>query len=54
MKHYEFTSGFRSLYDKAVAAYISGKRGALTYFTEDESAWLASNGINAQHMYDYA
>ena len=54
MKHYEFTSGFRSLYDKALAAYISGKRGALTYFTEDESAWLASNGINAQHMYDYA
>lgn len=54
MSHYAFAQTFRSLYDKAVAAYASGQRGADTYFTADESAWLASNGLTAQHLYDYA
>jgi hypothetical protein len=54
MKHYTFATTFRSLYDKAVALYATGQRGADTFFTADESAWLASNGITAQHLYDYA
>jgi hypothetical protein len=54
MKHYTFAKTFRSLYDKAVALYDKGQRGADTYFTSDEVAWLASNGITAQHLYDYA
>jgi hypothetical protein len=54
MKHYTFAKTFRSLYDKAVSLYAAGQRGADTFFTADESAWLASNGITAQHLYDYA
>lgn len=54
MKHYTFAQTFRSLYDKAVSLYAKGQRGADGYFTADESAWLASNGLNAQHLYDYA
>lgn len=54
MKHYTFAATFRSLYDKAVSFYSAGRRGSDTYFTADESAWLAGNGITAQHLYDYA
>ncbi|HEY8932823.1 MAG TPA: DUF5069 domain-containing protein [Rariglobus sp.] len=54
MSHYTFAQTFRSLYDKAVAAYAAGRRGAETYFNADESVWLASNGLTAQHLYDYA
>jgi hypothetical protein len=54
MKHYEFTTTFRSLYDKAVGLYARGQRGADSYFTAEENAFLAANGITAQHLYDYA
>ncbi len=54
MSHYAFAHTFRSLYDKAVALYAAGRRGTESYFTADESAWLASNGITPQHVYDYA
>ena len=54
MKHYTFADQFRTLYDKAVKLYAAGQTGAATYFTADESAFLAANGITAQHLYDYA
>jgi hypothetical protein len=54
MKHYDFPIQFRSLYDHAVALYAKGNREAATYFNPAQSAWLASNGITAQHLYDYA
>jgi hypothetical protein len=54
MKHYEFTEGFRKLYDKAVGLYARGQREATTYFSPAESAWLSANGLTAQHLYDYA
>jgi Domain of unknown function (DUF5069) len=54
MNHYEFTSGFKSLYDKAVSFYINGRRDALTYYSSEEVDWLSKNGITSQHMYDYA
>jgi hypothetical protein len=54
MKHYTFPKTFRALYDKAGALYAQGRRGAGTYFTSDEIAFLAANGITAQHLYDYA
>ena len=54
MKHYDFADKFRALYDKAVRLYASGQTGAGTYFTAEETAFLAANGINAQHLYDYA
>lgn len=54
MPHYDFAHVFRSLYDKAVAQYAEGRRGADTFFNADECAWLASNGLTPQHLYDYA
>lgn len=54
MAHYDFTDQFRALYDQAVALYAQGKRGADTFFNPDQQAFLAANGITAQHLYDYA
>jgi hypothetical protein len=54
MKHYDFTARFRALYDKAVGLYARGQRGADTFFSTAESAWLAANGLSAQNFYDYA
>ena len=54
MKHYTFAQTFRALYDKAVALYAKGQRGADTFFSTDEKAFLSANGIAAQHLYDYA
>ncbi|MEO5960110.1 MAG: DUF5069 domain-containing protein [Opitutaceae bacterium] len=54
MKHFDFPKKFHALYDKAVGLYAQGQRGADTFFTADESAFLAANGIAPQHLYDYA
>ena len=54
MKHFEFPSTFRKLYEKAVGLYAKGQRGAETYFAPSERAFLTANGITAQHLYDYA
>lgn len=54
MSHYTFTDQFRVIYDKAVDLYANGQRGAETFFTDEETAFLAANGIAAQHLYDYA
>jgi len=54
MKNYDFTQKFHVLYDKAAGLYSRGQRGAETYFTAEEKAWLAANGLTPQHLYDYA
>jgi hypothetical protein len=54
VKHYDFAKTFHSLYDQAVLRYAQGKRGTGTFFSNDEIAFLAANGITAQHLYDYA
>lgn len=54
MSHYTFSDQFRVIYNKAVDLYANGQRGAESFFTEAETAFLAANGITAQHLYDYA
>lgn len=54
MNHFDFPKKFRAIYDKAVGLYAGGQRQAAALFTSDETAFLAANGINAQHLYDYA
>jgi hypothetical protein len=54
MKNYEFQKTFHTLYDKAVDLYAKGQRGADTYFTAEEKAFLTANGLTAQNIYDYA
>jgi len=54
MKHFDFPTRFRTLYDQAVALYAKGQRDPAALFTAEEAAWLAANGLTAQHLYDYA
>jgi len=54
MKYYEFQKTFHALYDAAVGFYAKGQRGAETFFTIEENAFLVANGLTAQHLYDYA
>lgn len=54
MRHYDFASQFRSLYETAVALYARGQRGVDTYFTPEERGFLAANGLTPQNLYDYA
>ena len=54
MKHYDFAEKLHALWNKAGRLYAQGRRGAPTYFTADEQAFLAANGLTAQHLYDYA
>ena len=54
MKHYDFAQKFRALYDKAFDLYTKGQRGAGTFFSADDSDWLAANGLSPQNLYDYA
>jgi len=54
MKNYDFTAQFRAVYDKGLQLYAKGQRDAKTFFSPSELAWLAANGLTAQHLYDYA
>ena len=54
MKHYDFAERLRTLWSQACARYAQGRRGADTFFTPEETAWLAANGLTPQHLYDYA
>ncbi len=54
MNHFAFPQQFRALYDQAVRLYAAGQRGPESFFTAEEAAWLAANGITTQHLYDYA
>lgn len=54
MQHYTFDQTFKELYDHALALYQNGQRGADTFFSPEQIAWLTAQGINAQHLYDYA
>jgi hypothetical protein len=54
MKNYDFAQRFHALYDQAVGLYARGQRGAETFFSVDDRAWLTANGLTPQHLYDYA
>ena len=54
MRHYDFATQFRKIYDHAVGLYAKGQRGADTFFDAEQKAFLAANGITPQHVYDYA
>ncbi|HEY5550499.1 MAG TPA: DUF5069 domain-containing protein [Opitutaceae bacterium] len=54
MVHYDFHKEFRTIYDKALRLYQSGKRDSEEYFTKLEVAFLASIGCTPQEMFDYA
>ena len=54
MKHYAFADQFRALYDKGVKLYAAGNTAKDSYYTADEQAFLAANGLTVQNLFDYA
>lgn len=54
MKHYDYQKTLQALWQKAVDLYRSGNRDRSTYFDDEELAFLASIGANAQEIYDFA
>jgi len=54
MKHYDFADKFHALYDNAVKTFSAGQRDQGKFFSADEQAFLAANGISVQAMFDYA
>lgn len=54
MAHYDFPASFRKIYDHAVVAYRQGQRNAASMFSPEQLELLRTNGISAQHLYDYA
>ena len=54
MANYNWTTNLKAIYDKAVAQYREGKRGADTFFNAEELSFLRSIGHTAQELYDFA
>lgn len=54
MKHYNYQDTLHQLWTKAVEQYKAGQRDSDTYFTGEETQWLADNGITPQEIYDFA
>ncbi|MEY4941114.1 MAG: hypothetical protein RIQ93_2849 [Verrucomicrobiota bacterium] len=54
MNHFDFPRAFRAVYDQAVTRYAQGERSADRICSAEGAAFLAANGITAQHLFDYA
>ncbi len=53
MSHYTFSATFRAVYDRATARFAQGGATAATLLDAPDVAFLAANGITAQHLFDY-
>lgn len=53
MSPVEFATSFRAVYDRATARYARGSATAATLLPPADVAFLASQGITAQHIFDY-
>ncbi|MFQ3670533.1 MAG: hypothetical protein SNJ84_03655 [Verrucomicrobiia bacterium] len=49
-----WTVEFQTLYDHAVTLYRNGQRGADSFFSPEQTAFLASIGAIPQELYDFA
>ncbi len=54
MRHYDYQVTLSQLWSSAVERYQQGQRGAGSYFTAEQTAWLHENGLTAQELYDFA
>jgi len=53
MTSVEFATAFRAVYDRASARYARGGAAAANLLNEADVAFLVSQGITAQHVFDY-
>ncbi|HSH95119.1 MAG TPA: DUF5069 domain-containing protein [Roseimicrobium sp.] len=53
MNSYRWSDQFRKIYERAVAAYNSGKQRPKDMFTAEDVAFLATIGCSAQELFDF-
>jgi hypothetical protein len=53
MNNYDLHQSLKKLWDKSIAQYRSGQRGAETFFSEEDSALLRGIGHGKQEFYDF-
>jgi hypothetical protein len=53
MSPVEFATAFRAVYDRATSRYARGRATAATLLPPTDVAFLVSQGITAQHIFDY-
>jgi len=54
MNHYNYQKRLEELWRKAVELYKKGQRGSASFFSPQETQWLADNGVTPQEIYDFA
>lgn len=54
MDNYDYTRQLTAIWEKGVRLYGKGQRDSATYYDQEESAFLASIGVTAQEIYDFA
>ncbi len=54
MKNYDYQKQLREIWDQAVKLYADGNREPESYFNEKEAEFIASIGVTAQEIYDFA
>jgi hypothetical protein len=54
MASYNWTERLRAIYDKTIDLYRGGNRDLSSYFTQEETSWLASVGLRPINLYDWA
>lgn len=54
MQNYNYVDRLQEIWKKAVEAYAKGERAVDRFFTESESAFLASIGMKKQELFDFA
>lgn len=54
MGSYNWSERLRAIYDKTIDLYRGGNRDLSSYFTQEETAWLASVGLRPINLYDWA
>jgi len=54
MTSYNWTERLRAIYDKTIDLYRGGNRDLSSYFTQEETSWLASIGLRPINLYNWA
>jgi hypothetical protein len=54
MTSYNWTERLRAIYDKTIDLYRGGNPDLSSYFTQEETTWLASIGLRPINLYDWA
>ncbi len=54
MKNYDYQKKLKEIWEKSLKLYAAGNRQPNSYFNETEADFIASIGVTAQEIYDFA